>query len=359
MTRLINGNFTNKTMEQRLVECVPNFSEGQDKAIIDLIIQPILDNKSVTLLDIDMGGDFNRTVVTMVGDPESVLQTVTECTSIALELIDMRHHSGEHARMGAVDVVPFIPIKGVTMDECIELSNRYAKYVSDAHSLPVYLYAKSAQYPSRVRLPDVRKGEYEGLQKKLESPDWKPDFGPAKFQPTMGATATGARNFLIAYNVNLNTTDKSKANTIASKIRTSGTIVKDENGETVRDKNGIVQRIPGMFEELQAAGWMYNEDTAQVSMNLLDYSVTGLHDVTETIKVEASKLGLEAVAGELVGLVPLQAIIDAGNFYSDTNIQDVDTLVKIAIDGLMLERIESFDPYQNIIEWAIEREQNE
>lgn len=359
MTRLINGNFTNKTMEQRLVECVPNFSEGQDKAIIDLIIQPILDNKSVTLLDIDMGGDFNRTVVTMVGDPESVLQTVTECTSIALELIDMRHHSGEHARMGAVDVVPFIPIKGVTMDECIELSNRYAKYVSDAHSLPVYLYAKSAKYPSRVRLPDVRKGEYEGLQKKLESPDWKPDFGPAKFQPTMGATATGARNFLIAYNVNLNTTDKSKANTIASKIRTSGTIVKDENGETVRDKNGIVQRIPGMFEKLQAAGWMYNEDTAQVSMNLLDYSVTGLHDVTETIKVEASKLGLEAVAGELVGLVPLQAIIDAGNFYSDTNIQDVDTLVKNAIDGLMLDRIESFDPYQNIIEWAIEREQNE
>lgn len=359
MTRLINGNFTNKTMEQRLVECVPNFSEGQDKAIIDLIIQPILDNKSVTLLDIDMGGDFNRTVVTMVGDPESVLQTVTECTSIALELIDMRHHSGEHARMGAVDVVPFIPIKGVTMDECIELSNRYAKYVSDAHSLPVYLYAKSAKYPSRVRLPDVRKGEYEGLQKKLESPDWKPDFGPAKFQPTMGATATGARNFLIAYNVNLNTTDKSKANTIASKIRTSGTIVKDENGETVRDKNGIVQRIPGMFEKLQAAGWMYNEDTAQVSMNLLDYSVTGLHDVTETIKVEASKLGLEAVAGELVGLVPLQAIIDAGNFYSDTNIQDVDTLVRNAIDGLMLDRIESFDPYQNIIEWAIEREQNE
>lgn len=359
MTRLINGNFTNKTMEQRLVECVPNFSEGQDKAIIDLIIQPILDNKSVTLLDIDMGGDFNRTVVTMVGDPESVLQTVTECTSIALELIDMRHHSGEHARMGAVDVVPFIPIKGVTMDECIELSNRYAKYVSDAHSLPVYLYAKSAQYPTRVRLPDIRKGEYEGLQKKLESPDWKPDFGPAKFQPTMGATATGARNFLIAYNVNLNTTDKSKANTIASKIRTSGTIVKDENGETVRDKNGIVQRIPGMFEKLQAAGWMYNEDTAQVSMNLLDYSVTGLHDVTETIKLEASNLGLEAVAGELVGLVPLQAIIDAGNFYSDTNIQDVDTLVRNAIDGLMLDRIESFDPYQNIIEWAIEREQNE
>ena len=359
MTRLLNGNFTIKTMEQRLVECVPNFSEGQDKTIIDSIIQPILDNKSVTLLDIDMGRDFNRTVVTMVGDPESVLQTVTECTSIALELIDMRHHSGEHARMGAVDVVPFIPIKGVTMEECIELSNRYAKSVSKAHSLPVFLYAKSAQNPSRVRLPDIRKGEYEGLQEKLESPDWKPDFGPAKFQPTMGATATGARNFLIAYNVNLNTADKSKANLIASKIRTSGTIVKDENGETVRDKNGTVQRIPGMFEKLQAAGWMYNEDTAQVSMNLLDYSVTGLHDVTETIKHEASQLGLEAVAGELVGLVPLRAILDAGNHYSDTNIQDVDTLVENAIEGLMLDSLESFDPDDNIIEWAIERKKNE
>lgn len=359
MTRLINGNFTNKTMELRLVECVPNFSEGKDKAIIDSIIQPILDNKSVTLLDIDMGRDFNRTVVTMVGDPESVLQTVTECTSIALELIDMRHHSGEHARMGAVDVVPFIPIKGVTMEECIELSNRYAKSVSDAHSLPVFLYAKSAQYPSRVRLPDIRKGEYEGLQKKLDSPDWKPDFGPAKFQPTMGATATGARNFLIAYNVNLNTADKSKANLIASKIRTSGMIVKDENGEIVRDKTGTALRTPGRFEKLQAAGWMYNESTAQVSMNLLDYSVTGLHDVTETIKLEASKLGLEAVAGELVGLVPLQAIMDAGNFYTNTNIQDVDTLVGNAIEGLMLDRLESFDPYGNIIEWAIERKKNE
>ena len=359
MTRLINGNFTNKTMELRLVECVPNFSEGKDKAIIDSIIQPILDNKSVTLLDIDMGRDFNRTVVTMVGDPESVLQTVTECTSIALELIDMRHHSGEHARMGAVDVVPFIPIKGVTMEECIELSNRYAKFVSDAHSLPVFLYAKSAQYPSRVRLPDIRKGEYEGLQKKLDSPDWKPDFGPAKFQPTMGATATGARNFLIAYNVNLNTADKSKANLIASKIRTSGMIVKDENGEIVRDKTGTALRTPGMFEKLQAAGWMYNESTAQVSMNLLDYSVTGLHDVTETIKLEASKLGLEAVAGELVGLVPLQAIMDAGNFYTNTNIQDVDTLVGNAIEGLMLDRLESFDPYGNIIKWAIERKKNE
>ena len=359
MTRLINGNFAMKTMEHRLVECVPNFSEGKDSTIIDSIVQPIIDNKFVTLLDIDMGTDFNRTVVTMVGEPESVLQTVVECTSIALELIDMRLHSGEHARMGAVDVVPFIPIKGVTMEECIDLSNRYAKSVSDKHSLPVYLYANSARYPSRVRLPDIRKGEYEGLQEKIQSPDWVPDFGPAEFQPTMGATATGARNFLIAYNVNLNTSNKSMANTIASKIRSSGVIVKDEDGETVRDENGIVQRTPGMFDKLQAAGWMYNEATAQVSMNLLDYSVTGLHDVTETIKVEASKIGLEAIAGELVGLVPLQAILEAGIHYSDTNIKDVESLVQNAIDGLMLDKLESFDPHENIIEWAIGGGKNE
>ena len=175
----------------------------------------------------------------------------------------------------------------------------------------------------------------------------------------MGVMATGARNFLIAYNVNLNTSDKSSANLIASKIRTSGVIVKDSDGNTVRDENGVVQRVPGRFEQLQAAGWMYNEETAQVSMNLLDYSVTGLHDVTEAIKQEAANLGLEAVAGELVGLVPLQAILDSGEYYSDTNIHDIGALVENAINGLMLDRLSDFEAHENIIEWAIEREKNE
>ena len=359
MTILINGNFVITSMESRLVECVPNFSEGKDRSIIDKIVQPIIDNDSVTLLDIDMGSDFHRTVVTMVGEPESVLRTVVECTAIALDLIDMRQHSGEHARMGAVDVVPFIPINGISMDECIELSNRYAELISRNHSLPVYLYAKAARSPSRIRLPDIRKGEYEGFESKIHDPEWIPDYGPIEFQPTMGVTATGARNFLIAYNVNLNTSDKSSANIIASKIRTSGAIVKDSDGKTVRDGNGVVQRLPGRFEQLQAAGWMYNEESAQVSMNLLDYSVTGLHDVTEAIKQEAANLGLEAVAGELVGLVPLQAIIDSGEFYSDTNIHDIGALVENAISGLMLDRLSDFEAHENIIEWAIERKKNE
>ena len=217
-------------MAQPLVECVPNFSEGRDKSVIDSIIQPIIDNNAVSLLDIDMGADFNRTVVTMVGEPEAVLDTVIECTGIALDLIDMRNHTGEHARMGAVDVVPFIPISGLTMAECVDLSHKYAIAVSQEYSLPVYLYANSATTEQRVRLPDIRKGEYEGIAKKITSEEWIPDYGPAEFMPTMGVTATGARSLLIAYNVNLNTNDKSLANSIASKIRTSGYIVKDNDG---------------------------------------------------------------------------------------------------------------------------------
>jgi len=340
-------------MPQRLVECVPNFSEGRDKSVINSIVQPIIDNQGVSLLDIDMGGDFNRTVVTMVGDPESVLQTVIECTGIALDLIDMRDHTGEHARMGAVDVVPFIPISGVSMSECIEMSRSFAIAVSREYSLPVYMYANSANSQQRVRLPDIRKGEYEGLSDKIVTEEWTPDFGPAQFMPTMGATATGARSLLIAYNVNLNTHDKSMANSIASKIRTSGSIVKDANGVIVRGEDGKPLRNPGLFKDLQAAGWMYDDDTAQVSMNLLDYSVTGLHDVTDAIRKEAAMIGLSAVAGELVGLVPLNAMLDAGRHYNNMD-DDEETLVQHAINGLMLDILDEFDPNKSIIEWAIQ-----
>ena len=341
-------------MANRLIECVPNFSEGKDRSIIDSIVQPIIDNRAVSLLDIDMGADFNRTVVTMVGEPEAVLETVIACTAVAISLIDMREHSGEHARMGAVDVVPFIPISGVTMEECVELSRRYAITVSQRHSLPVYLYANSAATEQRVRLPDIRKGEYEGLAERIDTNEWKPDYGPSQFMPTMGATATGARNLLIAYNVNLNTSEKAKANSIASKIRTSGSIVKDEDGITVRDENGKPVRIPGLFKHLQAAGWMYDEDTAQVSMNLLDYSATGLHHVTDAIRKEAAKIGLEAIAGELVGLVPLDAMLDAGRHYNNSKEAEDKLLVQQAIDGLMLDELDDFNPNSNIIEWAIQ-----
>ena len=340
-------------MSGLLVECVPNFSEGRDRGIIDSILEPIVTSEGVTLLDVDMGADFNRTVVTMVGEPESVLQAAVECTTIAVDLIDMRNHSGEHARMGAVDVVPFIPIRGVSMTDCVELSHRYARLVSQALSLPVYMYAHSSTNIQRVRLPDIRKGEYEGLRSKITTEEWTPDYGPSEFMPTMGATATGARNILVAYNVNLNTDDKGLANSIASKIRTSGAIMRDEQGNIVRSDDGSPIRKPGIFEQLQAAGWMYDENTAQVSMNLLDYSVTGLHDVTDAIHNEASKLGLEVVASELVGLVPLEAMLEAGRHYHNGRKANESTLVQAAIDGLMLDRLDAFIAHSSIIEWAI------
>ena len=336
-----------------LVECVPNFSEGRDESIIRAITDAMVAVDGITLLDVDMGADFNRTVVTIVGPPESVLEAAINGTRIALERIDMSKHSGEHARMGAVDVVPFIPISGSSMSDCVELSIRYAETVSSEFGLPVYLYGESARTEDRVRLPNIRKGEYEGLQSKITDPDWVPDYGPAEFKPTMGATASGARNILIAYNVNLDTDNKSLANIIAGKLRTSGVLKKDDQGNKIFDSEGNAVRIPGRFHALQAAGWMYNEDIAQVSMNLLDYSVTGLHSVTDAIREEAELLGLSITAGELVGLVPLNAMLDAGEFYNDGEITDnQQEIVSSAISGLMLDRLDSFIPENRIIEWA-------
>ena len=340
----------------QLVECVPNFSEGKDQQIIDQITQPILNEIGVHLLDVDMGADFNRTVVTMVGEPEQVLKTVIECTRIATSIIDMSKHTGEHARMGAVDVVPFIPISGISMEQCVNLSKRYAESVSHELGLPVYLYAEAATNPSRVSLPNIRRGEYEGFEKKISDPGWAPDFGPPSFNSRMGVTATGARQILIAYNVNLDTGDKDKANTIASSIRTSGSLVKDEQGQKIIGEDGKPLRKPGLFKSLQAAGWMYDESTAQVSMNLLDFSVTGLHDVMEAIRKEASIIGLNVTAAELVGLVPLEAMLSAGRFYIDNDsIVDEKVLVQKAISGLMLDMLDDFEPKSSIIEWAIKK----
>ncbi len=336
------------------MECVPNFSEGRDKSVIDRISASIEAVPGVTLLDVDMGSDFNRTVVTMVGHPDDVIKAAIDCTSVASELIDMRGHSGEHARMGAVDVVPFIPIRDVSMEECVRLSEIYAEMVSHKLDLPVYLYAEAARSEQRVRLPDIRRGEYEGLQDKIQSEEWAPDYGPREFNPKLGATATGARQILIAYNVNLDSDDKAKANSVASMIRTSGYLVKDENGQKIIGDDGKPLRKPGKFEALQAAGWMYDESTAQVSMNLLDHRVTGLHHVTEAIREEARKIGLNAVAGELVGLVPLEAMISAGRHYHKEPGSALESsLVDAAINGLMLDILGEFDPKSSIIEWAI------
>ena len=343
-------------MGDTLVECVPNFSEGRDESIINEITESILKVSDVTLLDVDIGYDFNRTVVTIVGTPEAVLEAAIVSTSVAIRLIDMTRHSGEHARMGAVDVVPFIPIQNSTMEDCISLSERYAKIVSDRFGIPVYLYANSARSMERRRLPDIRRGEYEGLEEKLSMEIWKPDYGPSTFVPKTGAIASGARQVLIAYNINLNTNDKKLANIIAGKIRTSGTISKDSDGNKIRDNEGKPVRIPGMFQSLQAAGSMYDENTAQVSMNLLDHTVTGLHEVTDAVRLEADLLGLKVTSSELVGLVPLQAMIEAGRHYNgNREIHDQNIILQEAVDGLGLNGLEEFVPAKSIIELAIRR----
>lgn len=347
-------------MGEPLIECVPNFSEGRDKDIIDAIINSITAVKGVSILDVDMGADFNRTVVTMVGGPEVVLEAAIKSTGVALELIDMSKHTGEHARMGAIDVVPFIPLSNFSMDQCVNLSERYAKAVSEKFGIPIYLYAESARNERRIKLPDIRRGEYEGLKEKLSNPMWKPDFGPSEFLPLSGVTATGARQILIAFNVNLSTHDKSLAKLIAGKIRTSGVIKRDDQGNKLVDSNGKTIREPGKFKALQAAGWMYDEDTAQVSMNLLDHTITGLHDVTDAIRSEASKLGLTVTSSELVGLVPMEAMIRAGMHYSRYSEElNENKILQHAIDGLKLDGLHGFDTGSSIIELAIRSDQHE
>ena len=343
-------------MDEVLVECVPNFSEGRDTEIIDKITNCILSVSGVSLLDVDMGYDFNRTVITIVGEPEAVLKAAIDSSKMAYRLIDMENHTGEHSRMGAVDVVPFIPLSNASLDLCTELAKRYAKEISSSCGIPIYLYGHAARSKDRVSLPNIRRGEYEGIENKIVLSQWQPDYGPSIFIPKSGVTATGSRNMLIAYNVNLNTSDKLLANKISGIIRTSGILRKDSNGSKILDENGKPTRTIGKFPSLQAAGWMYDENTAQVSMNLLDYNITGLYEVTESIKIEANKIGLDVISSELVGLVPLKAFINAGKLYEKNfeSLSDIE-LVDAAITGLKLDIIGEFLPVDNIIEWSMRK----
>jgi glutamate formiminotransferase/formiminotetrahydrofolate cyclodeaminase len=341
-------------MDDVLIECVPNFSEGRNHETIDKIKDAILSVSGVTLLDIDIGFDFNRTVVTMVGTPDSILKAAVESSKVAFELIDMQKHSGEHARMGAVDVVPFIPLANASMDLCTEIAIKYANEISSECNVPVYLYGEAASKKDRILLPNIRKGEYEGFSAKIIQKNWIPDFGKPEFNPISGVTASGSRNMLIAYNVNLDTNNKSLANIIAGKIRTSGIIKKDINGEKIFDDNGKPLKIPGKFKYLQAAGWMFDKNTAQVSMNLLNYEYTGLHQVMESIESEAENLGLKVLASELVGLGPLEAFLDAGKYYSSKERElPQKKLIEIAVEKLKLNVIERFIPEDKIIELTL------
>ncbi len=299
-----------------LVECVPNFSEGRDQAKIELIANEVRTTEGVKLLDVDPGKDTNRTVVTFIGTPEGVVEAAFKAIAKAAEVIDMRSHKGAHARMGATDVCPFVPVSGVTMEDCADLARRLGARVGSELGIPVYLYEEAASRPERRNLATVRQGEYEGLAEKLRDPSWEPDFGPAEFNAKSGATVIGAREFLIAYNVNLSTRDVRVAREIAFEIRERGRAKKDETGAVCRDDRGETIFTPGRFKACKAVGWyMGNFGRAQVSINLVNYKVTPPHFVFDECARLAEKHGVRVTGSELVGLIPLEAMLQAGRHY--------------------------------------------
>ena len=345
-------------MSNRIIECVPNFSEGKSREIIDLITSEINLVSDVKLLDVDMGFDTNRTVVTFAGDPDKVIEAAFLCIKKASELIDMRKHSGAHARMGATDVCPIIPIQNITIEECVKYSIRLAEKVGKLLKIPVFLYEYSASSEERKNLANIRSGEYEGMQEKLKSKNWKVDYGPQELNKKAGVTAIGVRDFLIAYNVNLNTQDKKKASDIALDIREQGRAKRDNFGKIIRDNENRIIKVPGKFKNLKAVGWYIDEyKQAQVSMNLTNYNITSVYDVFEEIRKGASKRGLRVTGSEVVGLVPKKAILDAGIFYLKKQKKSIaipeKDIVDIAIKSLGLNDISEFNSDKAIIENAL------
>ncbi|KAA3596227.1 MAG: glutamate formimidoyltransferase [Calditrichaeota bacterium] len=342
----------------KLIECVPNFSEGRDLNVINQITAKITEIDGVKLLDVDPGNATNRTVVTFVGEPNAVVEAAFQAIKKASEVIDLAKHSGAHARMGATDVCPLIPISGVTTEECIELSEKLAKRVGEELEIPVYLYEKSAKSPERTNLAKIRAGEYEALPEKLKKPEWKPDFGPAKFHSRAGATVIGVREFLIAYNINLNTRSEAKAHDIAKGIREKGRWARDEKGNFVFDENGKHVFAPGIFKELKGVGWYIDEyGVAQLSMNFTNYKITSIHAVFDEVCRQAEKRGLRVTGSELVGLIPKDAILAAGNHYlakqgSSLGVSE-EELIHIAIKSLGLDELTEFDPDKKIIEFMV------
>ncbi|EGG15778.1 formimidoyltransferase-cyclodeaminase [Cavenderia fasciculata] len=332
-------------MTSKLIECVPNFSEGRDQTVIDAISKAISSVQGCTLLNVDPGKSTNRTVYTFVGTPEAVVDAAVAATHVAHKLIDMRQHKGEHPRMGALDVCPFVPIRNATMDDCVECSKKFAERVSSELAIPIYLYeyASDQSKPYRKQLRQIREGEYEGLSEKIVKPEWKPDFGPATFVPTYGATVTGARKFLIAYNVNILGT-KEQAHRIALNVREAGRSEKE----------------PGTLPAVKGIGWYVEEfNMAQVSMNLDDYTITAIHTAFEEVKKEASLLNLAVAGSEIVGMLPLDAILKAADYYIEKEnlfIIDEQQKVRLAIERLGLSSCSRFEPSKYIIDYMIKED---
>jgi glutamate formiminotransferase len=333
-------------MMTKIVECVPNFSEGRNQKTIDAIGESIRRVHGVKLLSVEPDKDYHRTVVTFVGGPDEVKEAAFQATKTSSELIDMKQHKGEHPRIGATDVVPFVPVSGVSMEDCVRLANEYGKRVAEELHIPIYLYEEAARTPERRNLATVRKGEYEGLEQKLQDPAWQPDYGKPMFNPTSGATVTGARMFLIAYNVNLSTNNKDIAHEIALKIRESGRTMKDALGNSIK--------IPGTLKAVKAMGVLVDRlNIAQVSINLTNYLVTPPHIAFEEVKKEAEKLGVGVRGSEVVGLIPKEALLMAGKYFSSGTTSKEESLIHTAIERLGLSQLDVFHPNKKVIEYMM------
>src|SRR6266699_4022515 len=347
---------------EKLIECVPNFSEGRDEKIIRQITDAIKSADGVSLLDVDPGATTNRTVVTFVGSPEAAVEAAFRAIKKAAELIDMRKHKGAHPRMGATDVCPFIPVSNVSWEEAIECANRLGKRVGEELQIPVYLYERAAKNKARANLSAVRAGEYEGFFEKIKQPEWKPDFGPSVFNEKSGGTVIGVRDFLVAYNVNLNTKSVRRANAVAFDVREQGRVKTEDgtpSGKPVLDSNGEPVRAPGVLKHVKAIGWFVKEyGIAQVSMNLTNIEETPLHVAFDACAEAAANRGLRVTGSEIVGMVPKKCLVDAGRYFLrkqrwSEGVSE-EELIDIAIRSMGLSELKSFDPNEKVIELKIE-----
>jgi glutamate formiminotransferase/formiminotetrahydrofolate cyclodeaminase len=342
-----------------IIECVPNFSEGRDMNIIRQITDEIEKVSGVQLLDVDPGKATNRTVVTFVGNPHAVVEAAYRAIKKAAELVDMRKHKGAHPRMGATDVCPLIPISGITMEETVEFAKMLGERVGEELSIPVYLYEYAAKADYRRNLADIRHGEYERFVEKIIRPEWRPDYGAATFNERSGATVIGARNFLVAYNVNLNTTSTRRANSVAFDIREKGRKKIGSDGKTIKDASGEEAWTPGLLKQVKAIGWYIEEyGIAQISINLTDINVTPMHIAFDTACERATSRGLRVTGSELVGLIPLNAMLEAGKYFLRKQQRSVGVseseLIKIAVRSLGLDELSPFDPQKKIIEYRMQ-----
>jgi len=351
---------------KQLIECVPNFSEGRDMSIIKQITDKIETVSGVKLLDVDPGAATNRTVVTFVGTPDEVLEAAFLSIKKASEIIDMRKHKGEHPRMGATDVCPLVPVSGITMEETVEYARKLAKRIGEELDISIYCYENAAFNEERRNLANCRSGEYEGMAEKLTDPHWKPDFGPAKLNVNAGVTAVSARDFLVAFNVNLNTTSTRRANAIAFDVRERGRSKREGNpvtGKIVKDKNGKPVMIPGSLKCVKGIGWFIEEyGVAQISMNLTNISVTPVHIAYDEVFKKALERGIRVTGSELVGLIPLQAMLDAGKYFLKKQNRSLGVsqseLLKIAIKSMGLDDLKAFNPKERIIEFILDDDKN-